>query len=85
MDYDADVQIIHAFKMNIVQNMTVSNTQILIAGDFNVDMESVNSACCINSVTAFIQDCNFISCLNHYVSDLQFIDLDVYRGMCILL
>ena len=84
VDYDADVQIIHSFIINIVQKMAVSNTQILIAGDFNVDMESVNNACSINSVKALVQDCNLISYLNHYVSDLQY-TLDLHRGMCILL
>ena len=61
VDYDADVQIIHAFMIDIVQNMAVSNTQILIAGDFKVDMESVNNACSINSVKTFIKDCNLTS------------------------
>ena len=70
VDYDVDVQIIHTFMMDIVQNMAVSNTQILITGDFNVDMESVNNACSINRVKAFIQDCNLIFYLNHFVGDL---------------
>ena len=41
--------------MGIVQNMSVSNIQILIADDFNVDMESVNNACSIDSVKALFK------------------------------
>ncbi len=72
VDYDADVQIIHAFMMDIVHNIVASGTQVLIAGDFNVDMKIENNVNSVNSVKAFIQDCNLISCLSHYGGDLWY-------------
>ena len=65
-DYDSDVNIVNAFMLNAVHNVMFPDTEVIIAGDFNADLDSVNHLNSLNALKQFTRECGLKSCFNYY-------------------
>ena len=65
-DYDSDVNIVNAFMLNAVHNVMSPDTEVIIAGDFNADLDSVNHLNSLNALKQFTREYGLKSCFDYY-------------------
>ena len=76
-DYDSDVNIVNAFMLNAVYNVMSPNTEVIIVGDFNADLDSVNYLNSLNALKQFTRECGLKSCFDYYSGGYLYIYIDV--------
>ena len=65
-DYDSDVNIVIAFMLNAVHNVMSPDTEVIIAGDFNADLDSINHLNSLNALKQFTREYGLKSCFDYY-------------------
>ena len=59
--------------VNIVKNVMTPGAAVILAGDFNVDLTTIDNVSNLNCLKKFISDCRFQSCMPFYLGNLHYI------------
>ena len=71
VNYAVDVEIICAYMSDIVHNIAALGTTVLLAGDFNVDLSTVNNVASLKCLECFIDELNLSSCFQFYTGAVK--------------